>query len=236
MKQKNGFIFIETMIVVVVLLASLLLIYSSYMGLISNNRRMARYDDSEFIYKTYSVGKFLLDLKDENGSSIIGNKIKEQNAIINQRESGNIKNEDKNKSPIVYISINDNDLFYDSSSSDNYSGNETRKDFFSTLYNSLNIQTIILVNKKQITSSKEGVKINESEISSDLYKYLMSIDVSNDKDDQSYLIVMYAEKVNGTTCDVNKLLNGIEVKDLMERESACTYYYANLKVQEVQNE
>lgn len=236
MKKKNGFIFIETMIVVVVLLASLLLIYSSYMGLISNNRRMARYDDPQFIYKTYSVGKFLLDLKDENGSSIIGNKIKEQNAIINQRESGNIKNEDKNKSPIVYISINDNDLFYDSSSSDNNSGNETRKDFFSTLYNSLNIQTIILVNKKQITSSKEGVKINESEISSDLYKYLMSIDVSNDKDDQSYLVVMYAEKVNGTTCDVNKLLNGVEVKDLMERESACTYYYANLKVQEAQNE
>lgn len=236
MKKKNGFIFIETMIVVVVLLASLLLIYSSYMGLISNNRRMARYDDPAFIYKTYSVGKFLLDLKDENGSSIIGNKIKEQNAIINQRESGNIKNEDKNKSPIVYISINDNDLFYDSSSSDNNSGNETRKDFFSTLYNSLNIQTIILVNKKQITSSKEGVKINESEISSDLYKYLMSIDVSNDKDDQSYLVVMYAEKVNGTTCDVNKLLNGVEVKDLMERESACTYYYANLKVQEAQNE
>lgn len=236
MKKKNGFIFIETMIVVVVLLASLLLIYSSYMGLISNNRRIARYDDPQFIYKTYSVGKFLLDLKDENGSSIIGNKIKEQNAIINQRESGNIKNEDKNKSPIVYISINDNDLFYDSSSSDNNSGNETRKDFFSTLYNSLNIQTIILVNKKQITSSKEGVKINESEISSDLYKYLMSIDVSNDKDDQSYLVVMYAEKVNGTTCDVNKLLNGVEVKNLMERESACTYYYANLKVQEAQNE
>ena len=235
MKKKNGFIFIETMIVVVVLLASLLLIYSSYMGLISNNRRIARYDP-QFIYKTYSVGKFLLDLKDENGSSIIGNKIKEQNAIINQRESGNIKNEDKNKSPIVYISINDNDLFYDSSSSDNNSGNETRKDFFSTLYNSLNIQTIILVNKKQITSSKEGVKINESEISSDLYKYLMSIDVSNDKDDQSYLVVMYAEKVNGTTCDVNKLLNGVEVKNLMERESACTYYYANLKVQEAQNE
>ena len=83
---------------------------------------------------------------------------------------------------------------------------------------------------------EKNIKINESEISSDLYKYLMSIDVSNDKDDQSYLVVMYAEKVNGTTCDVNKLLNGVEVKDLMERESACTYYYANLKVQEVQNE
>lgn len=233
MKKKNGFIFIETMIVVVVLLASLLLIYSSYMGLISNNRRMARYDDPEFIYKTYSVGKFLLDLKDENGSSIISNKIKEQNNIIKQIESGN---KDNSKSPIVYISINDNDLFYDIPSVDNNSGNKTRKDFFSILYNSLNIQTIILLNKKQITSSEEGVKINESEISSDLYKYLMSIDVSGDKEDQTYLIVMYAEKVNGSSCDVNRLLNNDQEKELIKRESACTYYYANLKVQEVQNE
>ena len=233
MKKKNGFIFIETMIVVVVLLASLLLIYSSYMGLVSNNRRMARYDDPEFIYKTYSVGKFLLDLKDENGSSIIANKIKEQNTIIKQIEDGNQNN---SKSPIVYISINDNDLFYDASSSDSDSGNKTRKDFFSSLYNSLNIQTIILLNKKQITSSKEGVKINESEISSDLYKYLMSIDVSEDKDDQSYLIVMYAEKVNGSSCDVNRLLNNDQEKELIKRESACTYYYANLKVQEAKNE
>ena len=229
MKKKNGFIFIETMIVVVVLLASLLLIYSSYMGLVSNNRRMARYDDPEFIYKTYSVGKFLLDLKDENGSSIIANKIKEQNTIIKQIESGN---QDNSKSPIVYISINDNDLFYDASSEDNKSGNKTRKDFFSTLYNSLNIQTIILLNKKQITSSEEGVKINESEISSDLYKYLMSIDVSDDKEDQTYLIVMYAEKVNGSSCDVNRLLNNDQEKELIKRESACTYYYANLKVKE----
>lgn len=233
MKKKNGFIFIETMIVVVVLLASLLLIYSSYMGLVSNNRRMARYDDPEFIYKTYSVGKFLLDLKDENGSSIISNKIKEQNNIIKQIESGN---KDNSKSPIVYISINDNDLFYDTPSVDNNSGNKTRKDFFSTLYNSLNIQTIILLNKKQITSSEEGVKINESEISSDLYKYLMSIDVSGDEEDQTYLIVMYAEKVNGSSCDVNRLLNNDQEKELIKRESACTYYYANLKVQEAQNE
>lgn len=233
MKKKNGFIFIETMIVVVVLLASLLLIYSSYMGLVSNNRRMARYDDPEFIYKTYSVGKFLLDLKDENGSSIISNKIKEQNNIIKQIESGN---KDNSKSPIVYISINDNDLFYDTPSVDNNSGNKTRKDFFSILYNSLNIQTIILLNKKQITSSEEGVKINESEISSDLYKYLMSIDVSDDKEDQTYLVVMYAEKVNGSSCDVNRLLNNDQEKELIKRESACTYYYANLKVQEVQNE
>ena len=233
MKKKNGFIFIETMIVVVVLLASLLLIYSSYMGLISNNRRMARYDDPEFIYKTYSVGKFLLDLKDENGSSIIANKIKEQNTIIKQIESGN---KDNSKSPIVYISVNDNDLFFDASSVDNKSGNKTRKDFFSSLYNSLNIQTIILLNKKQITSSNETVRINESEISSDLYKYLMSIDVSKDKDDQSYLVIMYAEKVNGSSCDVNRLLNNGQEKDLIERESACTYYYVNLKVQDAKNE
>lgn len=231
MKKKNGFIFIETMIVVVILLASLLLIYSSYMGLISNNRRMARYDDPQFIYKTYSVGKFLMGLKDENGNSIIGNKINEQNAIIKQIENGN--NNTNNKNPILYISINDNDLFYSDESSGTSSGNSNRKDFFSMLYNSLNIQTIILVNKKQITSSTPEIKINESEISSDLYKYLMSIDVSNDEDNQTYLVIMYAEKVNGTSCDVNQLLNGDKkVENLVERESACTYYYANLKVQE----
>ena len=64
----------------------------------------------------------------------------------------------------------------------------------------------------------------------------MSIDVSGDKEDQTYLIVMYAEKVNGSSCDVNRLLNNDQEKELIKRESACTYYYANLKVQEAQNE
>ena len=70
MKKKNGFVFVETMIVVVILIVSLLVIYSSYMGLISNERRLSRYDDPAFIYKTYSIAKFLLEMKDEEGNEL----------------------------------------------------------------------------------------------------------------------------------------------------------------------
>ncbi len=218
MKKKNGFVFVETMIVVVVLIVSLLVIYSSYMGLISNERRLSRYDDPAFIYKTYSIAKFLLEMKDEEGNVIIGNKISE-------------------KDDLIYISINDNDLFYGEVQNNDLQnkGNSDRKNFFSRLYNDLNVQTILIVRKKQISNEIEN------KISSDLYKYLKSIDTSSDGDDQAYIIVMYAERVDGSSCDPNQILmeNGDDkkfenknemIQSLNKRESACTFYYSSLKL------
>ena len=217
MKKKNGFVFVETMIVVVILIVSLLVIYSSYMGLISNERRLSRYDDPAFIYKTYSIAKFLLEMKDEEGNVIIGNKITEE-----------YKSEEKND--LIYISINDNDLFYGEVQNNDLQnmGNSNRQNFFSKLYNDLNVQTILIVRKNQILN-----EIDENKISSDLYKYLKSIDVSYGDENEAYIVVMYAERVDGSSCDPNQILDKNNEKiGLNKRESTCTFYYSSLKLTE----
>ena len=59
MKGKKGFIFVETIIVTAVMLASLMVIYSLYVStMVSENRRL-RYDDPAKLYDTYYVKKYL---------------------------------------------------------------------------------------------------------------------------------------------------------------------------------
>lgn len=236
MKKKNGFVFVETMIVVVILIVSLLVIYSSYMGLISNERRLSRYDDPAFIYKTYSIAKFLLEMKDEEGNVIIGNKINEEY----KSEEKNEEDKSEEKNDLIYISINDNDLFYGEVQNNDLQniGNSNRKNFFSKLYNDLNVQTILIVRKNQILN-----EIDENKISSDLYKYLKSIDVSDGDENEAYIVVMYAERVDGSSCDPNQILKEDKEDDekenknemiqrLNKRESTCTFYYSSLKLTE----
>lgn len=57
--NKSGFAFIEIIITVVVLCTSLLLIYSTYSAILSDENTRLYYDDPAFIYKTNYVKKYL---------------------------------------------------------------------------------------------------------------------------------------------------------------------------------
>ncbi|MBE6161780.1 MAG: hypothetical protein E7158_06145 [Firmicutes bacterium] len=208
MKKKNGFVFVETMIVIVTVLASLLMIYSAYVSLIRAERKRVRYDDPAFIYKTYAVGKFLLSFYDDNGNSIVGNKIKE---ILDTNK----------KYSYVNISVNDADLF----SSGYGNGNEKRKSFFSQMYNELHIQNIFLTSKDGIKDIKNNEK--SEIIPNNFRKYISTIDTANDIYDY-YIVVEYAEKRNGKECSPNQLAAGTfgETKS----ESSCTFFYSNLNI------
>lgn len=59
MKNKKGFIFIETIIVTAVLLASLMLVYSLYVSSLSSETIRLRYDDPAKLYETFYVKKYL---------------------------------------------------------------------------------------------------------------------------------------------------------------------------------
>lgn len=59
MKNKKGFAFIETIITVVILSATLLFLYSSYSSILSDEETRTYYDDPSFIYRTNYVKKFL---------------------------------------------------------------------------------------------------------------------------------------------------------------------------------
>ncbi len=58
-KNKNGFIFVETIIVTAVLLASLMVIYALYVTTIVSENRRLRYDDPAKLYETFYVKKYL---------------------------------------------------------------------------------------------------------------------------------------------------------------------------------
>jgi len=202
MKKKNGFVFVETMIVVVVLVSILLIIYSSYTSLISLERRQSRYDDPLYINRTYAIGTFLTSLMDENQNSIIGNKL---NEYLNDDSDNNF----------ILIPADDQELFM---SNDNSSKDE----FFNSLINEFNVQTILMISESKLKN------IEEEKVSSDFYRYLKSIDTSKEGE-QFYFAIIYAETVDGEECDPNDLYNG-EVQD-KPSENSCTFYYANLEIE-----
>lgn len=58
MKNKKGFAFVETIITVVILSASLLYLYSTYNAIISDEKVRLYYDDPAFIYYTIMLENF----------------------------------------------------------------------------------------------------------------------------------------------------------------------------------
>ena len=51
MRIKNGFVFIETMVTVVVLSTALLVIYSLFSNILIKEHRKAYYDDPLYVYR-----------------------------------------------------------------------------------------------------------------------------------------------------------------------------------------
>ena len=51
--KKNGFVFVETIIAIVVLTSSLLLLYSSFNKVLQSEKTRVYYDDIAYIYRSY---------------------------------------------------------------------------------------------------------------------------------------------------------------------------------------
>ena len=61
-KDKNGFVFIETIIAIVVLTSSLLLIYKSFNNILQAEKTRISYDDISYIYRSEYLKERLNDL------------------------------------------------------------------------------------------------------------------------------------------------------------------------------
>ena len=237
MKKKNGFVFVETMIVIVTVVTSLLLIYSSYVSLRSLERKRVRYDDPAYIYKTYAIGKFLTSVKDENGSSVIRGVLSE------------LRND--NEKLIKYVNPKDNvwysneeDNICTCSDSDPYCVSPNCKEqLFSYLYSQYHVLNMIIISKDDMnlladpnenycrncnSSSTNDCEKRCSKIPNNFYDYIKSIDTSDDTGNPYYLIVEYAEKIDGKECDPNDLINN--GASTGKFESSCTYYFSNIKI------
>lgn len=63
MKRNNkGFIFVETIMVITIMIISLVMIYTSFSKLLINEKRRASYNDTSYIYRTYYIENFLVSL------------------------------------------------------------------------------------------------------------------------------------------------------------------------------
>ncbi len=63
MKKKKGFVFVETLVVVAVLTASLLMLYSTYNAVIQKEKTRIKYNDSVYLYRTYYIEKFFRNFR-----------------------------------------------------------------------------------------------------------------------------------------------------------------------------
>lgn len=53
--KKNGFVFVETIVAIVVLTSSLLLLYSSFNKILQSEKTRVYYDDVSYIYRTWYI-------------------------------------------------------------------------------------------------------------------------------------------------------------------------------------
>lgn len=75
--NKKGFVFIETIIVITVLITALLLIYAGFVNVLNNEKVHAYYDDPVYLYRSIYLKNFL----EQNNTHVLFNGV-DENAII----------------------------------------------------------------------------------------------------------------------------------------------------------
>lgn len=70
--KKNGFVFMETIVVISVLSITLLMLFASYSYILRKSREKNTFDTTESIYKTYYVKNVIDNYKAQNGGTGLG--------------------------------------------------------------------------------------------------------------------------------------------------------------------
>ena len=171
MNLKNkGFVFIETIVTVLVLSTSLLYLYNSYNNIIDKEETRVYYDDVAYIYKTNYIKRFL-----------------EENANIEY-----VKSEAFKKSYVTSIGNAFDNFFNEAQLAENM--NNTLEN----ILNNFKVNQMFLVKRNYIdecdgseTSGK--CYFNATDNAYNLTNYIKSI---NDTKHDYYLVVEYSEKVD----------------------------------------
>lgn len=169
MKNK-GFVFIETIVTVLVLSTSLLYLYNSYNNIIDKEETRVYYDDVAYIYKTNYIKRFL-----------------EENANIEY-----VKSEAFKESYVTSIGNAFDNFFNEAQLAENM--NNTLEN----ILNNFRVNQMFLVKRNYIdecdgseTSGK--CYFNATDNAYNLTNYIKSI---NDTKHDYYLVVEYSEKVD----------------------------------------
>lgn len=167
MRKQNGFVFMETIVVISVLSITLLLLFGSYSYILRKSRAKNTFDTTESIYKTYYVKSFFDNYRKEQGRS--GNSVKMY--IDDHISSGECESQ-THLSQTSYIC----DL-----SSEGYNG------YLRPLKKAYEVDKIYYLNPKKVVNSGDANKwLNEFDATT--IDYIRNISASFDKD---ILIVKY---------------------------------------------
>lgn len=225
MKKKNGFAFIETIVTIVILSASLLYLYSSYSTIISDEESRLYYNDVAYIYKTNYIREFL-----------------EENSNLD-----NIKTYGFSNSYIVTIgtgySITSDAAGVIAMFTDEQyeAGMDTTLE---KIIQNFNIRQMVLLKSSMFSDCLNEVKKSCDNLSgsdaTDCASYNATIDTCNssmanlsynmqsfintlsDTDYEYYLVIEYTEKIDTDT--------GKVVRCNLNSDESCTNYYAYLGI------
>lgn len=172
MKKKNkGFVFIETIITVVVLSTSLLYLYSSYSNIITREETRLYYDDPAYIYRTNYVRKFL-----------------EQYTNLEE-----IKSYAFNNSYVITIGTGFDNMFTSEQIANNMASS------MENMINNFRINQMLIVDSYMLdeclgtNDDSTKCKVSTSNLSYNLNNYIKTL---NELDYNYYLIVEYSEHLS----------------------------------------
>ena len=123
--KRNGFVFVETIIAIVVLTSSLLLLYSSFNKVLQSEKTRVNYDDVNYIYRSWYIKESISNL---NMMSILSD-------LTNNRDKY-----------FVTLGIEYQDLF---------KGYEKEENYISNLLKDFEVNQIILMKENKIDNIKE---------------------------------------------------------------------------------
>lgn len=193
---KTGFIFVETIIVIIVLTTSLLMIYSIFIKLLNNEKRHAMYNDTTYLYRTYYIEDFLVSLNMDqyikkyiidNNREIIEFNCNDISLYNVTDEFGNMNEEELSKRAFCEQIIN--------------TGTMNIKHIYVTRYNIASLKDCILNSSSCSNANIEALK----NLSVNMTNYIKSLSGTSSN---SYRLIIEYEEIYYDNTNTKNLTNG----------------------------
>lgn len=171
--MNKGFVFIETIITVVILCASLIYLYSSYSSIINSEETRIYYDDPAYVYKANYLRDYLI-----NNSNI--EKIKNDSEIFEKYWANN-------------IGPNYENLFL----------SEEAKADFGRMWNNFHVRNMLLITSNLISECDGNLSGEIEGICEETYdSYIINYHLRNyirslnETDHDYYIVIEFSETLN----------------------------------------
>lgn len=210
--NNKGFVFIETIVTIVVLTTTLILLYASYSNVIIGEKRRLYFDDITYVYKTLNIKK-ILDL-----------------SLDRSKFSSEIEKSEANM--YMYVFNIESPIYID-----NMLISESQKQyhFIRLIYiNKDNISNIKdCIGGNNTTKCKNTMNFIEGYADAHFREYLLTIDKKDITTDSILISLIYETKAGGTKIDGGKYEECLQQKifthygasTVSQKKQAVNNYY-----------